>query len=142
MYHRTVGKNSTHAWALTKTGPEPLLHRDRTDYPNHKRAQQCYSQWLAGYSEEEISRFFGIGLEEVLQDLQHCHQLIPSRTLNSHWNDRNRLLLQRAEAAKYRKLLADALATPVEDYLQAGVSPVGPLAEYRQATGMVSKPEH
>ena len=117
------------------------MHRDRTDYTNHKRAQQVYSQWMAGYAEEEIARFFGIELQEVLRDIQHIHQVLPTRTVIAHLNDRNRILIQRAEQEQYRRLLADALATPVDNYLQAGVSPVGPMKEFREATGMVSKPE-
>ena len=117
------------------------MHRDRTDYTNHKRAQQVYSQWMAGYAEEEIARFFGIELQEVLRDIQHIHQVLPTRTVIAHLNDRNRILIQRAEQEQYRRLLADALATPVDNYLQAGVSPVGPMKEFREATGMVSKAE-
>jgi hypothetical protein len=136
-----MGKNSPHAWSITKAGPEPLLRRGKTEYPQHKRAEQTYSQWMAVYSEEEIADFFGIELEEVLRDIQHIHQVLPTRTVIAHLNARNRILIQRAEQARYRQLLSEALATLVEDYLQAGVSPTGPLKEYREATGMTSKPE-
>jgi hypothetical protein len=135
-----MGKNSSHAWAITKAGPEPLLHRDRIAYPDHRRAQQTYSQWMSGFGEDEIARFFEIEIEEVLRDVQHVHQILPVRTVIAHLNDRNRILIQRAEGERYRRLLSESLSTPVEDYLQAGVSPVGALKEYREAAGMVEKP--
>lgn len=135
-----MGKNSSRAWSITKAGPEPLLHRDRTEYPQHRRAQQTYSQWMSGFSEEEIARFFQIEVEDVLRDVQHIHQVLPVRTVVAHLNDRNRILIQRAEGEKYRRLLSQSLSTPVERYLQAGVSPVGALKEYREAVGMVEKP--
>jgi len=136
-----MGKNSTHAWSLVKKEPKPLLHRNRTEYPDHKRAEQTYSQWLCGYAESEIADFFGIDVEDVLRDVQHVHQVLPVRTVIAQLNDRNRLLIQRAEAAKYRKLLADSLETPVKAFLEAGVSPVGPLREYREAVGQIAKAE-
>jgi hypothetical protein len=136
-----MGKNSTHAWAITKAGPEPLLRRDRTEYEHHARAQKTYSQWMSGFSEQEIADFFQIEVEDVLRDVQHCHQILPVRTVLAHLNDRNRILIQRAEGEKYRRLLSESLSTPVEDYLQSGVSPVGTLKEYREATGMVTKAE-
>src|SRR5512135_3638374 len=135
-----MGKNSTHAWAITKAGPEPLLHRDRTEYEHHARAQKTYSQWSSGYSEEEIARFFGIELEEVLRDIQHIHQVLPTRTVIAHLNDRNRLLIQRAEGERYRRMLSESLQTPVANYLEAGVSPVGAMKEFREAVGMVERP--
>ncbi len=125
---------------MLKTGPEPLLHRGETEYPHHKRACRVYSQWTAGYNEEEIGRFFGITPEDVEQDVQHIAGILPTRVVIAHNNDRGRILIQRAEAEKYRRLLREALATSVSEYLASGVAPTGPLKEYREAVGMTEKP--
>jgi hypothetical protein len=132
-----MGKNSGHPWSILKTEPAPLLHRDRTKYHHHERANRTYSHWLAGYDAGEIARFFGIETEEVERDVEHIQSLLPTRTLIGQINDRNRIVLQRAEGEKYRRLLGSALKTPVETFLAAGVSPVGPLKEFREAVGMV-----
>ena len=95
---------------------------------------------MSGFGEHEIARFFEIEVEEVLRDVQHVHQILSVRTVIAHLNDRNRILIQRAEGERYRQLLSESLSTPVEGYLQAGVSPVGALKEYREAVGMVEKP--
>jgi len=135
-----MGKNSTHAWAITKAGPEPLLHRDRTEYEHHARAQKTYSQWMSGFSGQDIATFFQIEVIDVLRDVQHVHQILPVGTVTAHLNDRNRILIQRAEGEKYRQLLSEALSTSVNSYLEAGVSPVGPMKEFREAVGMVERP--
>lgn len=96
-----MGKNSTHAWAITKAGPEPLLHRDRTEYEHHARAQKTCSQWMSGFSEQDIATFFQIEVMDALRDVQHVHQILPVRTVTAHLNDRNRILIQRAEGEKY-----------------------------------------
>ena len=131
---------SGYTWAIKKDGPRPLLNRGKTEYPHHKRAARVYSQWLSGYSEEEIATFFELTVDEVERDIQHTSSLLSQRTVIAHHNDRNRILTQRAEGARYRKLLRDALATPVEDYLEAGIAPGGVLKEYREAVGMTEKP--
>jgi hypothetical protein len=136
-----MGKNSRYPFALTKQGPEPLLHRDRTAYPNHERACRVYSQWLSGYSEEEVANFFGIQPRDVELDVQHVHGILPTRTVISHNNDRARLLVQRQQSEEFRRLMGEALKTPATDYLNAGISPAGILKEYREATGMVQKAE-
>lgn len=135
-----MGKNSTHSWSITKTGPQPLLHRDRTTYEFHERSQQVYSQWMSGIAEEEIASFFRIELADVLRDVQHVQQTLPVRTVISHLHDRNRVLILRAEGQKYQDLLRQSLETPAAEYLRNGVSPTGVLKEFREATGMVEKP--
>jgi hypothetical protein len=135
-----MGKNSTHAWSITKTGPQPLLHRDRTKYEFHERAQQVYSQWMSGIPEEEIATFFKIERVDVLRDIQHVQQTLPVRTVISHLHDRNRILILRAEGEKYQELLHQSLDTPALEFLRNGVSPTGVLKEFREATGMVEKP--
>ena len=136
-----MGKNSRFPYAITKQGPEPLLHKDRTAYPNHDRACRVYSQWLAGYSEEEVADFFGIEPRDVELDVQHVHGILPTRTVIAHNNDRSRLLVQRQQSEEFRRLMGEALKTPATDYLSAGISPAGILKEYREAVGQVQKAE-
>jgi hypothetical protein len=136
-----MGKNSRFPYSIVKEGPEPLLHKDRTAYPNHDRACRVYSQWLAGYSEEEVADFFGIQPRDVELDVQHIHGILPTRTVISHNNDRGRLLVQRQQSEEFRRLMGEALKTSATDYLSAGVSPAGILKEFREATGMVQKAE-
>jgi hypothetical protein len=135
-----MGKNSQHPWGFKKEGPKPLLNRNGSEYPYHKRAEETYSQWLSGFSEQEIGLFFGIDPSEVLKDIQHVQQVLSARTVLSHVNDRNRLMIQKLEGEKYRRQLSEALSIPVKNYLEAGVSPVGPLKEFREAVLMTEKP--
>jgi len=118
-----------------------MLHRDRKAYPEHQRACRVYSQFLAGFTEEEIASFFSIPVRAVELDLQHVAGLLPSRVLVAQWNDRARLLLQRSESERYRRLMGEALSVQATDYLKAGISPASALREFREATGLVSKPE-
>jgi hypothetical protein len=135
-----MGQNSRHPWGFKKEGQKPLLNRNGSEYPYHKRAEETYSQWLSGFSEQEIGLFFGIDPAEVLKDIQHVQQVLPARTVLAHVNDRNRLLIQKLEGEKYRRQLSEALSISPQDYLKAGVSPVGPMREYRQAVGMEERP--
>jgi hypothetical protein len=136
-----MGKNSRFPYAITKQGPEPLLHKDRTSYANHDRACRVYSQWLAGYSEEEVADFFGIQPRDVELDIQHVHGILPTRTVIAHNNDRSRLLVQRQQSEEFRRLMHESLSTPASALLAAGISPAGILKEFREATGMVQKAE-
>lgn len=136
-----MGKNSRFPYSIIKQGPEPLLHKDRTAYPNHERACRVYSQWVAGYSEEEIADFFGIQPRDVELDVQHISGILPTRTVIAHNNDRSRLLVQRQQSEEFRRLMGEALKTPANDYLSAGISPAGILKEFREAVGQVQKAE-
>jgi hypothetical protein len=136
-----MGKNSRFPYSITKEGPEPLLHRQRTAYPNHERACRVYSQWLAGYSEEEVAEFFGIQPRDVELDVQHIHGILPTRTVIAHNNDRSRILVQRQQSEEFRRLMGEALKTSANDYLNAGISPAGILKEFREAVGQVQKAE-
>jgi hypothetical protein len=135
-----MGKNSGHPWGFKKEGPKPMLNRNGSEYPHHKRSEETYSQYLSGYSEQEIGAFFGIEPAEVLKDIQHVHQVLPPRTVLAHINDRNRLLIQKLEGEKYRRQLSESLSISPQDYLKAGVSPVGPMKEFREAVSMTEKP--
>jgi len=73
-------------------------------------------------------------------DIQHIQSVLPTRVLTAQINDRNRLLVLRSESVQYRRLLSDALAQPVGAYLAAGISPTGPMKEFREAVGMVERP--
>jgi hypothetical protein len=131
-----------HEWAIRKTGPAPLVSRaDKLDYPQHERAARAYTIYISGYTEDEIAKFLGCTLEDVAADMIHMQSCIPTRTIIAHENDRNRILIQRSESQKYRSLLSQALSLPVEQYLQAGIAPTGPMKEFREAVGMVAKPE-
>jgi len=128
-------------WAITKMGPAPSVRRANiTDYPNADRANKAYSHFISGYTEEEIAKFLSATPEEIELDIQHVRSCLPTRTIISQENDRNRILLQRTESQKYRRLLSAALDIPVEQYLTSGVSPVGPLKEFREAVGMQERP--
>jgi hypothetical protein len=135
-----MGQNSQHPWGFKKEGPKPLLNRNGSEYPYHKRAEETYSQYLSGFSEQEIGLFFGIDPAEVLKDIQHVQQVLPARTVLAHVNDRNRLMIQKLEGEKYRRQLSEALSIPPQDYLKAGISPVAPMKEYREAVSMTEKP--
>lgn len=117
-----------------------MLNRNGLEYPHHKRAEETYSQYLSGYSEQEIGAFFGIDPAEVLKDIQHVQQVLPARTVLAHINDRNRLLILKLEGEKYRRQLSESLSISPQDYLRAGVSPVGPMKEFREAVSMTEKP--
>jgi hypothetical protein len=135
-----MGKNSPHPWGFKKEGPKPMLNRNGSEYPHHKRAEETYSQYLSGYSEQEIGAFFGIDPAEVLKDIQHVQQVLPARTVLAHINDRNRLLILKLEGEKYRRQLSESLSISPQDYLRAGVSPVGPMKEFREAVSMTEQP--
>jgi hypothetical protein len=119
IYH--MGGNSRDAWAMVKNGPEPLLHQDKMAYRQHKGACGFYRHWTAAYSEEEIARFFQLPVREVLLDIEHI-QAVPTRSVIAQENDRNRILLQRAEAELYRNLLSEAPTLPIGPYLAARIS--------------------
>jgi hypothetical protein len=133
-------------WAVTKSGPPPEIKQiGKDDYAQHGRASTVYTHFISGFAEEEIVKFLnaqGIecSLEEIEMDIQHIQSLLPTRTLISHENDRNRILIQRTEGKKYRQLLNTALSLEAKDYLAVGLSPHSVMKEYREATGMQEKP--
>ena len=133
-------------WAMTKTDVPPLIKRGaKGDYPEHDRAVKVYNHWISGSLPEEIVTFLNkIGIEcdvtDIECDLQHVKSLHPTKVLIAHENDRNRLLLQRTEGEQYRRLISEALQLKATQYLAAGISPTGPLKEYREAVGMTEKP--
>jgi hypothetical protein len=96
---------------------------------------------LAGYTEEEVAKFFGIEPRDVELDVQHIHGVLATRTVIAHNNDRSRLLVQRQQSEEFRRLMGEALKTSATDYLNSGISPAGILKEFREATGMVQKAE-
>ncbi len=137
---------SDYGWAIKKSGPPPHIGRiGKDDYPDAERASTVYTHFITGYAEEEIAKFMqAVGVEcsveDIERDIQHIQSLLPTRVLIAHQNDRNRLLIQRTEGKQYRRLLAEALAVQATNYIASGVSPTGPLKEYREAVGMQEKP--
>ena len=133
-------------YAITKSGPPPDIKRiGKDDYPHHERASTSYTHYITGYTEEEIADFLteaGIKCEtrDVERDIQHIQSLLPTRTVIAHENDRNRLLIQRNQGKQYRALLKEALAIKAKDYVESGLSPAGPLKEFREAVGMTERP--
>ena len=109
-------------------------------YDNAKRAARVYSHWLTGFTEPEIAYFFSISEMEVKRDLQHIISGMSPRAVIAHNNDRARILIQREQSDQYRKMLKDALQKPVDDWLDAGISPVGVMREYRESVSMQDKP--
>jgi hypothetical protein len=132
-----MGKDN---WMVKKTGPEPLLTKRDKAYPEWKRANDTYSFWLSGKTIDEIVKFTGIDKFEAEKDIAHIESVLPSKTLISNNNTRNRLIIQREQSLEYQKKLQDALSTPVSAYLKAGLNPTTPLKEFREAIGMTEKP--
>ena len=109
-------------------------------YENANRAARVYSHYMVGFDESEIAYYFSISEMEVKRDLQHVISGMSPRAVIAHNNDRNRILVQREQSAKYRKLLKDALDKPVNDWLDSGISPVGVMKEFRESVGQIDKP--
>lgn len=126
--------------ALTKTDVIPA-HPKTLGYEHHKRACMVYSHWRSGYTEEEISDFMELDIDEIRKDLQHINVTLPVRRIIQDNNDRSRIMLQRQEQINYNKLLGEALQTDSAAYLQAGISPAGILKEFREAVGLTQKPQ-
>jgi hypothetical protein len=126
-------------WGIKKLDNRPVrvLMKDCAD---PKLYAKCYNMFIAGYAEEEVAKHMNVDIVVVERAIEHTRSCLSSRTIISHNNDRHRILLQRTESEKYRKLLGDALNTPVQDYLAAGIAPAGTLREFRQAVGMEEKP--
>ena len=135
-----------HEWAIVKSDVPPLIKRGaKDDYPEHDRAVKVYNHYISGSIPEEIVAFLNkIGIDcdvtDIECDLQHIKSLHPTKVIIAHENDRNRLLLQRTEGEQYRRLIGEALKLQAVQYLAAGISPTGPLKEYREAVGMTEKP--
>lgn len=111
------------------------------EYPNHDRANEIYSQFISGFTEEEIATFHSLDLEEVNRDLMYVQTRIPVRQIISQNNDRTRILVQREHSENFRRLIGESLALPAGEFLKAGVSPTGVLKEFRETTGLVQKAE-
>lgn len=120
---------------LAPPGSNPLA------YPNHDRANDLYSMWMTGYTEDEIAEFISLDVSEVKKDLMYVNTKLTARQIIAHNNDRNRILLQRKDSESFRKMMSDSLSAPVEALLAAGLSPASILKEFREATGMVQKAE-
>jgi hypothetical protein len=132
-----MGKND---WLIRREGPEPLLLKKTKAYPEWERANISYSHWQSGKSLEEIVELTGVELSEVKKDVAHIESVIPVKTLIANNNTRHRLLIQREQSESYQRKLKKILDAPVSDFLQAGVSPVPVLKEWREAVGMIEKP--
>ena len=78
-----------------------------------------------------------VTLEDIERDLREVHLAMPARALIQATNDRNRIMIQRAESEQYRAMLKDSLETPAKAYIDAGITPAGILREFREAVGMV-----
>jgi hypothetical protein len=111
------------------------------EYPNHDRANEIYSQYISGFTEDEIASFHGLDIEEVKKDIMYTQTRIPVKQIISQNNDRNRILVQREQSESFRRLIGESLALPAQSFLTAGVSPTGVLKEFREATGMIAKAE-
>jgi hypothetical protein len=112
-----------------------------TAYPNHDRANDFYSMWMSGATEDEIAEFASVDVAEVKKDLLYVNTRLTTRQVISHNNDRQRILLQRQQSEAFRNMMRDSLNTPVSDLIDAGISPAGLMKEFREATGLVQKAE-
>lgn len=127
---------NNHEYLAHKIKGEPV-----EPYKNSQRAAKVYSHYLSGFAEDEIAYFFKISETEVKLDLQYVQSGMSPRAIIAHNNDRARILVQREQSDKYRRLLKDSLAKPVDEWLASGISPVGVMKEYRESVGMVQRPE-
>jgi hypothetical protein len=123
-------------WLSAKIGA-PIR---QADYEFADRAIQVHSHWVVGYDEPEIAAFFHLTELEVAQDLQWVRSRMTPRQINVMDNDRDRIKLHRVHSREYSRLLEESLKTTAKEYIAAGMSPVGPMKEYRQAVGMEEKP--
>jgi len=119
----------------------PQETTDLANYEFHDRATEVYNHWMSGFTEDEIASFHNLKPDEVKKDLMYVQTRLPVRSIISHHNDRNRILVQREKSQDFRKLLGDTLKMGAEAILAAGVSPAGILKEFREATGMVQRAE-
>lgn len=97
--------------------------------------------WMTGYDEDEIAAFASIPVEDVKKDLMYVNTRLPVRQIIQHNNDRMRIMIQRQESEKFRKLMHDTLEVPAVAMFTSGISPAGIMKEFREATGMVQKAE-
>jgi K+-sensing histidine kinase KdpD len=125
-------------YAIAKLAPPEA---NALAYPNHDRANDVYSMWMSGYTEDEVADFTQIDVAEVKKDLMYVNTKLTTRQIIAHNNDRSRIMLQRNESENFRNMMRDALGVDVRTLLAAGVSPAGILKEFREATGMVQKAE-
>ena len=112
----------------------------KPDYPEIERANKCLSYWMAGYDELEISALLEISEIDVTRDLAYLKTQMSTRQNIAIANDRQRILIQKQEAANYSAMLRGALTKGVDGWLAAGLSPVPAMKEYRQAVGLEEKP--
>jgi hypothetical protein len=125
-------------YALAKLAPP---ESNALAYPNHDRANDVYSMWMSGYTEDEVADFVQVDVAEVKKDLMYINTKLTTRQIISHNNDRSRIMLQRNESEAFRAMMHGALSVSVGNLLAAGISPAGILKEFREATGMVQKAE-
>jgi hypothetical protein len=126
-------------WGVKKLDNRPVRVL-MGDCEDPKLAAKCYNMFVGGYSEEEVAVYFEVPVNIVERAIQHTRSCLSGRTIIAHNNDRLRILVQRSESEKYRKLLGDALSINAEDFLKAGIAPAGTLKEFREAVGMTEKP--
>jgi len=126
-------------WGIKKLDNRPVRVLMK-DCPDPKLYAKAYNMYVGGYMEEEVAEHLGVPVREVERAIQHTRSCLSSRTIISHNNDRGRILIQRTEGKRYREMLAATLSIPAEQYLAAGITPVGPMKEYREAVGMVERP--
>jgi hypothetical protein len=130
------GPEKKNDWLATKFRGSTAV----SEYDNHDRAMRAHAQWCVGYEEDEIAAFFGVSEIEVKRDLQYVHENMTARQVISMNNDRDRIRLQRQDSKEYRRILNEALTMNAKDYIIAGMSPVPPMREYREAVSMTEKP--
>jgi hypothetical protein len=126
-------------WGIKKLDNRPVKVL-MSDCEDPQLFAKCYNMFIGGYSEEEVAAHFEIPVQMVERAIQHTRSCLSGRTIIAHNNDRLRILVQRTESEKYRKLLGDALSIKAEDFLKAGIAPTGTLKEFRQCVGLEEKP--
>lgn len=110
------------------------------EYEHADRANQAHNQYCVGYDIDEIAAFFGVSELDIQRDLQHVRSNLSPRQVIAINNDRARIKLQREDTDRYGKIMSESLGISAMKYIEKGMSPAGPMKEFREAVGMTEKP--
>lgn len=110
------------------------------EYEFAARAAEVYALYAVGYELDEIAAHLKISEYDAESDLMYIRKNLTSRQVISMSNDRERIILQKKNAQRYRRIMEEGLDMSAKDYAAAGLSPVGIMKEYREAVSMTEKP--
>lgn len=110
------------------------------DYEFAERAAEAHALYCNGYEIEEIAAIYEVSEADIQKDLAHIHKNLTSRQTISMNNDRQRIMIQKTNFKKYKRILDESLTITAQNYLAAGLSPVPAMKEFREAVSMTEKP--